>query len=224
VPTVVTTETVDDARLADVLRPRDGLILEREVEPGRYEAVEGAVHTYTRTVEVTPTPEGTHQVRQVVDYWLAIPFFWVMFHGPVKRRVRRLVEPRGLPWWAPPDRLDRRAGEVVGCLCLLSALTVYPAFLLTQTITFAADEFDVGKGGQGLALGAVRLDFVVAIVVVSLADKRGRRQLMLRSAALGCVFIALGSLVAASSPAPPSSSGSWPPRRCRPAPAPTCSG
>ena len=66
--------------------------------------------------------------------------------------------------------------------------------LLTQTITFAADEFDASKTDQSAVLSLVRIGVLGALVVTTLADRRGRRRVLLGCAAAGCVLAALSAL------------------------------
>ena len=71
----------DAAGLAEILRPRTDLLLERAVGDGRFEAETGPVRSYCRTVDVVPAtplegplgPEGTAPgqdvaVTQTVDF------------------------------------------------------------------------------------------------------------------------------------------------------------
>src|SRR5207248_1367049 len=66
--------------------------------------------------------------------------------------------------------------------------------LLSQTIPFAREEMGFSHGAESLAFASVRADFVVAILVVALADRRGRRQLTLGAITAACGFAALGAL------------------------------
>src|SRR5918997_1331009 len=71
--------------------------------------------------------------------------------------------------------LDPRASAVLGLLAVLSLIGGYLGTLLTQTITYAADGFGVhGDREQGQALAAVRVGILLALVLVTLADRRGR--------------------------------------------------
>src|SRR5205807_8584639 len=88
----------------------------------------------------------------------------------------------------------QRAATVLATLALLSIVTGYLGSLLTQTITYAASEFGAHKSAQGIALGSVRADVVFSLVLVALADRRGRRPLLLATTAAGCALTALGAL------------------------------
>jgi len=191
---VVTEATVDAAGAEAAGRPRAGLVLERAAGEGCFEAAAGPLSGYRRTVTLAPAGTGRYRVRQVVDYAVSLPYFGWLFAFPLRRHLGRLAPPAGLPWWAPADRLDARAAGALATLCALSAVTGYLGSVLTQTITFAADEFRAGPAAQGAALAAVRADVLVTVALVALADRRGRRRLLLACAALGCALTALSGL------------------------------
>ena len=187
--------TVDGAELARILEPRDGLVREAPAaDDGTFVAAHGPVDGYRRSVRSEALPDGRFRVSQTVDYRLDLPFWGWLFRVPVRRQLTRLAPRRGVPWWAPPDRLDVRSARALSSLCALSVVIGYLGTVLTQTITFAADEFGADKGAQGLALAAVRADVVVALVLVALADRRGRRGVLLVSSAVGCTLTATGAL------------------------------
>ena len=191
----LTTEaTVDDGLLARIKEPRRGLVLEDGGGAGAFGAAAGPLSDYRRTVESEPAGEGHHRVRQTVEYRLDLPFWGWLFRLPLRRLLGRLEPPSGVPWWAPPDRLDARAATTLAALCGLSLVVGYLGTVLTQTITFAADEFGAGKGAQGVALAAVRADVAVALVLVAMADRRGRRRVLLLATTVGCVLTATGAL------------------------------
>lgn len=193
----VVTRSVLDADLAGAwLEPRDGLVLEERASDGSFRAVEGPVRHYRRTVEVEPVAGGQLAVTSTTELRLAIPYFSWLFLLPTKAALRRPPPPgRRQPWWAPPDRLDARAASVLGVLAAASVMAGYLGTLITQTITYAADGFGVeGDRAQGYALAVVRAGIVGALALVALADRRGRRVVLVASAAGGCIVAATGAL------------------------------
>lgn len=215
---VVTAAVVDDELVREILRPRAGLVAERRVDGvgdgdgdgdrgdgrrgdaaaagtiGRFEALGGPVTDYRRTVEIESRDGGRSEVRQTVEFRLAVPWFGWLFARPARRRLGRLGPPDDAPWWGPPDVVDARAASVLATLAALSVIAGYMGTLLTQTITFVAQDFGVDRAGQGDALALVRIDIILSLLVVGLADRRGRRAVILLSAAGGCVFTAVGAL------------------------------
>jgi len=143
-------------------------------------------------VAVTPVDDG-HQVTQTVEFTLTVPYFWWLFYIPFKRAMARPGGPAA-PWWAPPARLDATAASVLGTLGVLAIVAGYLNTLFTQTIAFAAEEFRAGDTAQGVAGAAVRIGGLAALAVASVADRRGRRLVLLWSAAAGCGLAVTGAL------------------------------
>lgn len=207
-PRVVLRHHVDDAALARLHQPRQGLVAEAEpddVEPGvrSFSAAAGPVRTYLRTVEVQTGDDG-HHVSEVVRFSLAVPFFGPLFVLPVRRALaheaRDVVDgtsgegPDAQPWWAPPDRLDRRAATVISLLSVLALVGGYLGTLITQTITFAADRFDADDGDQSVVLAAVRVGVLLALLISAASDRRGRRVLLLGTATAAILTAATGAV------------------------------
>src|SRR5205085_8419226 len=111
------------------------------------------------------------------------------FVVPFKRALRKPGSPTA-PWWAPPARLDARAASVLGSLAVLAVVFGYLNTLFTQTIAFAGEEFGAGNAAQGVAGAVVRVGGLVALVVASVADRRGRRPILLGCATIGCALAA----------------------------------
>lgn len=192
--TAVSEATLPAAALDGVLVPRDGLLLERAIGNGRFEQAEGPMREYRRSVTVEHLQDGRVRVRQTVRFRLSVPFFAFLFELPAKRRLGRIGPATGpQPWWAPPQRLDRRGATVLGTLAGIAVVTGYLNSLLSQTVTFAADEFGANNRSQGIAGFAVRAAAVLAVLVVARADRKGRRRVTLTAAVLGCVVSALGA-------------------------------
>jgi MFS family permease len=189
---LVTSATVDRNGLDGILRPRSDIVLERELEHGVFEVAEGPFSEYTRRVEVDAEDDG-YSVRQTLDFRLAVPYCGWLFFLPVRRALSR--PPRdSAPWWAPPARLDARAATVLGSLCMLGVIFGYLNTLFNQTIAFAGEEFGAGNGAQGVAGAVVRSGGVVALAVAMIADRRGRRFVLLWAATAGCILATGGAL------------------------------
>lgn len=184
-------QSVDALDAEPLMQPRRSVVIEREVAPGVFEAERGPVRGYRRSVD--RGDDGT--VTQTVEYRLALPYFGPMFAVPVRRHLSRLGASNHVPWWAPPDTLDSTASRALGSLGLMTVLFGFMGTLLTQTITFAAEEFGADRGAQGVTLSAVRFDVVLALAVVTLGDRRGRRRVLLTATAAGAVLTATGALV-----------------------------
>ena len=198
--TVVVVHEVDERGLADLRSPRDDLVRERGLEPAsgsakRFGLAHGPFHAWVRTLVVAPsdpaTPDGRlSRVVETIEYRAAVGIWRPLFALPLRHAVRT----RKVPWWAPPDRLDARASRVLSLLACIQVVDGYLGTVITQTITFASDEFHRSDTAQGVTLAVVRLGIVVALAVVALADRSGRRRLLMAAAVLAVATTALGAL------------------------------
>ncbi|MEO7557111.1 MAG: MFS transporter [Acidimicrobiales bacterium] len=184
---VVTHHPSNGDTVARLRIPRDDVVVEVVEGPDRFGAATGPFDRYERRLEV-----GPDDVVQTIDCALAIPFWWIIFWLPVRSALRR--GPGRSPWWTPPAVLDRRAATVLGLLASLAVVDGYVSTLLTQTITFAADELGATRTDQGIALASVRVGVVLAIVLASRADRVGRRRMLVGAASAACVTAAAGAL------------------------------
>ncbi len=146
-------------------------------------------------------PGGTHRVTETTRWVLAIPIWGFLFRPLVRKVLARHEVPpgpgeatRSAPWWSPPARLDARATQVLSRLCGLALLSGYLGTIITQTLTFAADEFGASTSARGNTLAAVRVGVLLSLAVMVLADRRGRQKLLLASAVVGAAAAAAGAL------------------------------
>jgi MFS family permease len=162
-----------------------------------FEAVEGPVHAYRRRVSVAERNDGRLEVTSATEFRLAVPYVGWLFLLPVRAVLRRPPRPPGTPqpWWAPPQRLDPRGASVLGVLAAAAVVSGYLGTLVTQTLTFAADDFgNVSDRDQSVALAALRPGVLLAVVLLAVADRRGRRRVLVLSAGGGCLLAATGAL------------------------------
>ena len=182
-----------DEELAALREPRDDIVGEREVEADDYALEHGAFRTYRRTLKVKQAESGGWDVEQTTRYTLAIPVFGWLFRLPTRRALHNRKD-RFSYWWAPPDRLDAHAATILGLLCGVQIVDGYLGTVLTQTLTFATTEFGRGNTAQGVVFGVVRIAIVIALGALALADKRGRRPLLIGSGIAGCAMTFVGGL------------------------------
>jgi len=193
------------------LRPRHDVVRERPGERRDDGAITtttttttfgldtGPVHEWERTVTVAPAagaPAGTVEIAEEVRYRLAVPVWGVLFRVALNRHLRRPPrdEDAGVPWWAPPVVVDARAATVLSLLCVIGAVAGYLGTLITQTLTYAAEDFGAGKGAQGTLLASVRVGVLLSLVIVSFADRRGRRSVLIASVIGACLLTGVAAL------------------------------
>jgi len=187
------THTCNDADLARLRTPRDDIVGERASGPDSWALQDGPFDHYQRDLDAQQTGPGTWSVTETFSYSLAIPVWRRLFNPAIKRALRNRRERYGY-WWAPPDRLDARAATVLGLLCAVQIVDGYLGTVLTQTLTFAADEFHRDNTAQGFVLGGVRAGVLIALVTVTIADRRGRKSLLIAAGIGSCIFTFLGGL------------------------------
>ena len=156
----------------------------RTLSVGRRGEVSGRLNASQETAESYETAASSqtaasYEIAETTSFRLSIPFWSGLLNLLVKREFGRprSASPSQL-WWMPSQRLDERSGHVLGVLCLMSLVTGYLGVLLSQTLTFVADEFNADKGTQGIVLSAVRLGIPLAFGVTFLADRLGRQPLL----------------------------------------------
>ena len=165
---------------------------------GRVEPLDPTALPLAHDAVLERDADGHHYAR----YELDIPYFW-WFWAPLLRRRARRVEaaadagrrlPRRVPWWAPPVRQNRASTVAVACLCLISGAASYgggTGGLLTQTLPYAAKVYHVGDAALGTGLALVRIGVVLALLLGPLADRVGRRRLVVTAAVAHCFLVAL---------------------------------
>lgn len=188
--TTVVHHLVDEEGLAELRRPRTGLVEERAEAPDAYVAERGPVHEYRRELVVERSGER-FAVGETIHYRLATRYWTVLFALPFRRAMRR---GQSRPFWAPPSTFDARSATVLSVLAAAAVVAGYLGTLVGQTMAFAAEEFGSTDTEQGVGLAVVRVGIVIALMLVALADRRGRRPVLLATCTVGLFVVALGSL------------------------------
>lgn len=190
--TVTTVTTCDPDAAAAFRVPRDCvLVLERPDGDGRFGLQEGPFDRYERTVSATPTVDGSIRVTETVSFRVASPLWRPLLTWPMRRALAQRRQ--DVPWWAPPDRFDAHTTRTISLLCIAMIVTGYLGAVIGQTATFASDEFGTSDRAQGFLFAAVRLGTLLTLVITTLADRHGRRRLLLVAMTVGCAMTLLGA-------------------------------
>ncbi len=174
----------EDDDLDHLRTPRRDLLVEAEAEPGRFLQASGPFTEYERMVQV-----DAGGVTETISYRFDIPWFGWLFALPVRWTLRHRRD--RVPWWAPPERIDARAVHTLGLLCAGGIVFGYCNVVFSQTIAFAADEFEAGEGAQALAGTVVRWGILVTLALVALTDRLGRRRILVTTAIAAPLLTAL---------------------------------
>lgn len=107
--------------------------------------------------------------------------------APLSRGVRSALG------FASPYSLDAHRRQVIVLLFLATLPAAFVNTVFTQTVAFAAKEFDVSASGQGFAAAVVRWGVVIALPFALSADRVGRRRMIIITAWLAPSITALGA-------------------------------
>ncbi len=176
-------------------QPWDNWLLREAAEPdGTFRSDHGPFTHWKRTLRTEASNDGSTSAIETIDFRLASPLWRPILTPIIKRYLRRPMATPA-PWWAPPDRLDERSAFALSLLAIATLAAAYLGTLLSQTITFVADEFEADRGTQGLVTGVTRVGALLALVIVARADKVGRRRMLL-AAGTGATLFAIGTALA----------------------------
>lgn len=185
---------VDGAGLEALQRPRTDLVTERPDGPDAFEAEVGPFDRYRRTLSVASDGPDRYRVTESTDFRLAVPL-WRPLLTPLMRRA--LAEDDRRPrsrWWWPAEVVPETTSRLVSAICVISVLAGYLGVVIGQTITFATEDFGNTDSEQANALAAVRIGVLLSLIFVPLADRYGRRAVILVFALTAITFTALGAL------------------------------
>jgi MFS family permease len=155
-----------------------------------FECAEGPFTDYHRSVQ-----RSGAKCVEVITYQSAFGWLGWLYARPLRSQLR---SPRGNAehqvWWAPPQRLDARGASVLSLLAVASLGVGYLSTMLTQTLTYAADEFGATDSDQTHVLAWVRVGIVISLVIVGLADRKGRRRVIVALAVAAPLIGAVGAV------------------------------
>ncbi|MHB1130522.1 MAG: MFS transporter [Ilumatobacteraceae bacterium] len=93
-----------------------------------------------------------------------------------------------------PSSLTARQKKVLVLLALASIPAAFTNTVFTQTVAYASDEFHISAQGQGFAAAIVRWGVIIALPCAALADRIGRRRMILITLWLAPLITSLGAL------------------------------
>jgi MFS family permease len=188
-------------------------------EPDPTDPATAVVEVRFPTGDPTPVrlrvePRGTGAVvRLETEPTPPVPYFsW--FVGPILRSAdrrargwidralraaeagRALPSPPKRPSLAPPTAFSADQAVLLATVCALTAAATYGSSLLSQNVDYVGRAFSASDKALGTALAVSRAGVLIALVASAMADRKGRRTLMLVSVAGVC----LANAVAAAAP------------------------
>ena len=94
----------------------------------------------------------------------------------------------------PPVALDQAMWRLLGALALIGFSTGYQGTVTTTSITYVAKEFGASSRSQGNALAVIRADIILTLLIVRLADRHGRRRVLMTCITVAPVLTAACAL------------------------------
>jgi len=166
----------------------------------------------TFRVAVTPaaTGDGT-DVELVAENDTKIPFFGWFFSLIFRFEIRRALKwaekalhaavdgteapaPLGTHPLSTPGAFDQSQSQLIATVAFAGAITAFAAALFGQLSDPVAKTFHASNGELGGALAVTRLGALIALVAAGLADRVGRRRILLGAVLGVCIASGLSAI------------------------------
>src|SRR3954463_3887327 len=166
------------------------------------------------TIAATVTPDGTGCALEVtVEDESYVPYFQWFFGHAFKRRLTAnatfaaertaAVVPGGTgpkppkrSLFLPPVSFTERQAGLIAAVAMAAVLAGFGSALFGQNTGPISDSFHVSDADLGIALAVTRFGVLASLVATALADRRGRRIVLIWS----LVALCAANLVSALSP------------------------
>ena len=169
-----------------------------------------AQSTVTATVTPDATPQGT-TVELLAENTLRLPFFQWLFGAIFRYELRRGLrwsrsaieqahrelpapEPLGSHPFSTPGLFGAEQGALISTVAFGGAVTAFAAALFGQLGDPIAKTFHESNRGLASALAITRSGALIALVAASLADRFGRRRILLGALIGLCVASAVSAV------------------------------
>ena len=182
---------------------RTGPVAEREFDGSiEFGGIDGPFDAWQRSVEVVG-PAGDDDTVEVVerfDFEVAIPVWRFIFTPAVRGLVRKYRSgsdddvDASSSWWTPPDRFDARAARSLSSTCSLAVIGGFLGGLIGQTLTFIAEDFGASTQDQTWVLAAVRIGAFGTALGMWMADRRGRKKVIVAAYVIAAIAAFAGAL------------------------------
>jgi MFS family permease len=176
----------------------------------RWSSLRDVVDELERTAVVEGAGAET-QLKLDHAYRFSLPYFGWLYRPLVRAAARRslahmadVIEARALgraepaaprrPVWMTKDRLTNQQAASVAAIAAILVVAGFAGGMFTQTVDFVAKSFHASDADLGVALAITRVGTLVGITGAALADRRGRRRMMLISIGGVCTASALTAL------------------------------
>jgi MFS family permease len=175
----------------------------------RWGSVSDVVDEVERFADVEEDGSGSRvNLRATVGF--RMPYFGLLFRPLVSRATRRSLEHMGdviearatgavepeppkRPFWTPRDPIEGSRASTIATICAVLLVAGYCGGLFTNTLDFVADSFGASDAELGVVLAITRVGVLVGLVGATIADRRGRRKILLASVVGVCIASAISA-------------------------------
>jgi predicted MFS family arabinose efflux permease len=195
--------------------PREAVVIVAKRELDLDDQLAGRTAADARVAVTITAGETTRTCRVEVEVTddLHLPFFQWFFGPPHRRSLHRAAQhaadtiaaaatdappPRPLKrsLFLPPVSFSPEQTQLLASVALIGVIASFGSALFGQNVDPLAKSFGVSNSDLGVSLAITRIGVLFALVATALADRRGRRVVLLGGLAAVCA----GNLVSAVAP------------------------
>ncbi len=181
--TVKSTFQAGSAEAQAVVEQRTDFLVEQSDGENSWTQAKGPFKSYSRSVEVDPT---TGDVNQIIDFELDAPY-WGPLLGLVFKPAFKKPPQAEHSWW-PEEVVTAKTVRSICVLAMYSLISGFLGAILGQEIAFIGNDMDISEAGQVDAQAWIRVGIIVAIIVLPLADRFGRKPLLFAVSIAAIIF------------------------------------
>ncbi len=151
-----------------------------------------------RVAEVVPDGASGTRLKLRAEVDLRLPYFGWLFRPLVRAAMRNslahmaaVLEARALgrqepatparPVWLTREVIEPRRAATIASVAMILVIAGYGGGLFTNTVDFVAKSFDASDANLGVALAVTRVGTFIGLIGSAMADRRGRRRILLAS-------------------------------------------
>jgi MFS family permease len=165
-----------------------------------------------RVAEVTSDGAGGARLTWHAEVDLRLPYFGWLYRPFVRSALRKslahmaaVLEARALgrpepppparPVWLTREPIEPRRAATIASVAMILIIAGYGGGIFTNTLDFVAESFDASDADLGVALAVTRVGTFIGLIGSAMADRRGRRRILL-AAMIGVCGASAASAVA----------------------------
>ncbi|MCB0974164.1 MAG: MFS transporter [Actinobacteria bacterium] len=162
-----------------------------------HQSASGNISTVAASIAVGPFIPYFFWFTTPILYWFARrQLRWTMNSLQTVVEGGSAPAPLALPSLVPAGGYTRRQAYHLATVGAIAALCNYGGSLLTQNLDLIGDTFDATDGQLGVSLAVVRGGILISLVAAALADRQGRRRMLL----VALLGVGLASLATVAAP------------------------